>query len=103
MNDKNMVIRRLEGKEIEPVSFDVSFWVAIAHYEEINPSYPFDDYFHFKNPAIGTEVGSYGLEQRFNKIIHHLEYMIGVIKNARNRLNANVDVDKYNKLVEGLR
>ena len=102
MNAKNKVIRRLTNKE-EQTEFDVSFWVAIAHYEDINPAYPFDDYFCFRNPAIGTEVGSYDLEQRFNKIIHHLEYMVQVIKNARVRLKENYDVDKYNKLIEGLR
>ena len=102
MNAKNTVVRRLEGKRTEPTSFDVSFWVAIAHYEDINPAFPFDDYFRLDN-HIETDAGGHGLNHRIGKIITHLEFMINVMKNARERLNANVDVDKYNKLIEGLR
>ncbi len=102
MNTKNKVIRRLEGKDIEQTKFDLSFWVAIAHYEDINPTYPFDCYFRLDN-HIGTEVGSYDLDQRFYKLLLHLKSMISIIENAKERLKANVDVDKYNKLIEGLR
>lgn len=76
---------------VEKKVFDLSFWQVIAKFEWVNGEYPFDDYFSVDRKDIS-------FIRRIAKIERRLEWMLGVVKNARHRYRKCI-MDEPNKSV----